>query len=425
MNARIFAVVSAFAVVSFSGCSGMPQSNLTPANGSLAPALMHKTGATESVLHSFAGSPTDGADPVSELTNVDGTFYGTTLYGGANDKGAVFTFDPSTGNETLLYSFKGGSDDGAHPHDLINVNGTLYGTTGHGGASDKGTVFKITTDGTETVLYSFAGTPDGEFPPAGLTYLNGILYGTTFKGGASDLGTVFKITTVGTETVLYNFAGGADGARPEAGLAAVGGTLYGTTQVGGGCSSVELGCGTVFRITPTGTYKQLHVFTGVPDGAIPVAGLTLGRGPGVHAGGTLYGTTSHGGHNKSCPAVGGETSCGTVFAITTSGKYNRVYDFGSYPGDGHFPYGNLIVRGNTLYGTTYNGGTGVNCGSSGCGTVFAATKAGAESVLYSFGGTPDGSYPVAGLTYLNGILYGTTRYDGANNKGTVFSISGF
>ena len=88
------------------------------------------------MLHGFAGSPTDGSESVTDLTNVGGTFYGTTLYGGASDEGAVFTIDPSTGDETMLYSFKGGSDDGAHPRDLTNVGGILYGTTGHGGASD-------------------------------------------------------------------------------------------------------------------------------------------------------------------------------------------------------------------------------------------------------------------------------------------------
>ena len=99
------------------------------------------------------------------------------------------------------------------------------------------------------------------------------------------------------------------------------------TQVGGGCSSIELGCGTVFRITPT-RYVQTtpNVFTSSPDGAISeFASLTLGRGPLGHVGGTLYGTTDRGGLNKNfCQAVGGTTSCGTVFAITTSGKYSRI-----------------------------------------------------------------------------------------------------
>jgi uncharacterized repeat protein (TIGR03803 family) len=147
----------------------------------------------------------------------------------------------------MIYRFKGGPGDGEHPSaGLINVNGTLYGTTLEGGELGCGTIFALTTSGKETRLYSFTGEPaDGARPPASLLNFNGTLYGTTALGGANDAGTVFSVTTSGTETVLYSFTGGGDGTEPYAGLTQVDGTLYGTT-VGGGAYFV----GTVFSLSP-------------------------------------------------------------------------------------------------------------------------------------------------------------------------------
>jgi len=202
------------------------------------------------VLYSFKGG--DGSSPYAGLLNVKGTLYGTTYDGGASNYGTVFSITTS-GTETVLHSFKGGSGDGESPlAGLINVKGTLYGTTFTGGVDGfDGTVFKITPSGTETLLYSFKGNTgtalDGERPQAGLINLKGTLYGTTYNGGASNYGTVFSITTSGTETVLYSFKGGSgDGESPLAGLINVKGTLYGTTLEGG----ASRGYGTVFSITP-------------------------------------------------------------------------------------------------------------------------------------------------------------------------------
>jgi len=107
-------------------------------------------------------------------------------------------------NEVVLYAFQGGSDAAEPFGGMIKVKGALYGTTisngytGSGGSSGSwlgsGTVFKITTAGAETVLYSFLGGSDGENPQAGLINVGGTLYGTTANGGASGNGTVFKIT---------------------------------------------------------------------------------------------------------------------------------------------------------------------------------------------------------------------------------------
>src|SRR5580704_238438 len=119
----------------------------------------------------------------------------------------------------VLHSF-GPLPDGAQPYaGLIDVKGTLYGTTFTGGSNGCGTgyicgtVFSITTTGVEQVLYNFTGS-SGEYPMAGLIDVNGTLYGTTFGGGMYDAGTVFTISTAGAEQALYSFTGGSDGSLP-------------------------------------------------------------------------------------------------------------------------------------------------------------------------------------------------------------------
>jgi len=118
-----------------------------------------------------------------------------------------------------------------------------------------GTVYALTTSGKENVLHSFGGgSADGAYPYAGLLNVHGTLYGTTQSGGAYDGGTVFAITSSGAETVLHNFGGSGDGTDPMAALINVDGTLYGTTRYGGIVnSSCGNGCGIVFSIATSGT----------------------------------------------------------------------------------------------------------------------------------------------------------------------------
>jgi uncharacterized repeat protein (TIGR03803 family) len=204
---------------------------------------------TETVLHRFQGG-SDGQAPAAGFTIVNGTLYGTTFFGGGfgcNGKGCgtIYKVDPS-GSTTVVYAFKGGAD-GANPDaGLLNVGGTLYGTTSDGGGKpNRGTIFNVSTSGTETVLHRFKGL-DGSDPEAGLVSVGGTLYGTTFAGGRKSLGTIFSITPAGSFTRLHSFSGTADGSNPSAALSAVTGTLYGTTKTGGNAG----GFGTIFSLKP-------------------------------------------------------------------------------------------------------------------------------------------------------------------------------
>lgn len=217
----------------------------------------------ETVLYSFcsAANCRDGASPQAGLTiDPSGNFYGTTLFGGAFQAGTVFELTAG-GTEKVLYSFCvavscANGINGSHPGTGLvrDASGNLFGTTLYGGLNDKGTVFEVTPGGVEKVLYSFcsvAACTDGEYPQAGLI-LDGLgnLYGTTKSGGDNFHGTVFKVAADGTESVLYSFcpiAGCSDGKAPRAGLLMdKSGNLFGTTSAGG----VNGKGGTVFELAP-------------------------------------------------------------------------------------------------------------------------------------------------------------------------------
>jgi uncharacterized repeat protein (TIGR03803 family) len=363
--------------------------------------------ATESVLYSFCnGECNDGANPQAGLIRIKNQLYGTTTSGGIYDDGTVFSYNLKTGAETALYSFGNGTD-GQYPiGNMINVAGTLYGTTYYGGTAGDGTVFSLNlATGVETVLYSFCSQQnctDGESPRAKLVDVNGILYGTTEAGGANGNGIVFSVDpTSGAETVLHSFGGGTDGIEPHSGLLLDAGQLYGTT-VGGGAS----GNGTVYSINPlTGAESVFYSFAGGTDGAAPQAGL-------IKIGQTLYGTTSS----------GGASNFGTVFSLgRKTGVETILHSFGLVP-DGGYPLADLINVDGTLYGTTYLDGD-----KNSHGTVFAVdSQTGAETILHNFCDTKfceDGEQPPSGVVNVKGTLYGTTIYGGVNSEGILYSIT--
>ena len=383
---------------------------------------------TEKTVYSFHGG-SDGSWPEASLIDVDGTLYGTTARGGGGycGCGTVFSIDPQTRTETIIYTFCSQQDclDGSGPvASLIEVDGTLYGATYSGGNAGCyedlgcGTVFSLNPQtGAETVLYSFCSQQncaDGAQPVGSLIDVNGILYGTTYFGGKAgcveDLGcgTAFALDPqTGVETVLHTFCSKnncADGAEPAAGFIRVKDKLYSTTEAGGTrtCRGEDAACGTVFSLDlQTGAEKVIHSFSGT-DGGGPMAGL-------LDVDGTLYGTTGG----------GGDLGAGTVFSLNlASGSENVLYSFSFR--DGAYPQSNLIDINGILYGTTTAGGGGYSNECRGCGIVFSLNPTtGAESVLYSFctkvvgPHCRDGWEPIGGVVDVKGALYGTTVHGGA------------
>ena len=200
------------------------------------------------MLHTFTGGA-DGAIPQGGLVrDSEGNLYGVTSEGGdlsACDGlgcGVVFKVDPA-GNQSVLYTFSGGSDGSTPAAGLIrDAEGNLYGTTALGGAYGSGAVFHLNPTGQETVLYSFQGAA-GSYPSGSLLLgPSGMIWGTARFGGSRGYGTLFVLGPGGNEKVLHDFINGSDGDGPQAGLLAFGGALYGTTFYGGS------GHGTVFKL---------------------------------------------------------------------------------------------------------------------------------------------------------------------------------
>jgi uncharacterized repeat protein (TIGR03803 family) len=338
----------------------------------------------------------------------------------------------------VLYDFQAG-DDGASPQGALVAGrgGVIFGATAFGGTGcfhGCGTVFELKKNGgayTESVLYRFAGGTDGEGPGSGvIADANGALYGTTEYGGdsAGD-GTVFKLTPSGTayvESVLYRFRGGKDGDGPLAGLTMDrAGNLYGATLLGGNgpacgtTASGNVGCGTLFELRRSGSSYTEHVLYRFQSGA---DGATPGSPP-IFVGRDLYGTAATGGGNPKCGGAPINAGCGTVYELSPRRRggwtLSVVYAFTGTPNDAANPFAGLVAgSGGTLYGVGQYGG------SANEGAAFAVVPAGhSESVLHSFTGGSDGSYPTPTLAESRGgTLYGTSEFGGPANAGVVFSI---
>src|SRR5579862_2351902 len=278
---------------------------------------------------------------------------------------------------------------------------------------------------TYSIVASFNGT-DGDVPATSLVQgVDGNFYGTTAMGGGSKTGNAYRVTPTGELTSIYVFCSlpyCVDGNEPQSAMVlGPDGNFYGTTSAGGANigSCFGLGCGTVFRLTPAGKLTTLYSFCPVPnclDGSVPLAALVLGGD------GNFYGTTYN----------GGEYGRGTVFKISPSGKFQRLYSFCKLANcaDGSYPVTALIQGKNgNFYGTTYDGGS-VNCsffgGTYGCGTIFEITAAGTLTSLYSFG-TNAGLLQAPVVQGSNGNLYGTSTNGGTGlcnyGCGTVFELT--
>jgi uncharacterized repeat protein (TIGR03803 family) len=366
----------------------------------------------------------------------------------------ILAFAPNVKAQTLVALhtftelFSPTNSDGATPlGGLILSGNTLYGTASGGGTGGYGTLFKINTDGTGfATLYNFSNSVNGSGPAGNLLLLDNTLYGATKGGATYNAGTLFSFNLTNGYSMVHLFQGNAsDGGYPSGSLIFSGVLLYGTTQAG------TNGVGTVFGVSTNGlTFTNLINFdlseASTPDGGLILSsnilyGTAAGGGANnygtvfaintngmgftnlhnfdhidgsypedtsslILSGNTLYGTTYYGGTNGD----------GSVFAINTDGTgFTNLYSFDYFDGDN--PASGLILSGNTLYGTTWDGGFDYG------GTVFAINTDGTGFTnLYNFTGGYDGENPVGSLVLSGNTLYGTTQY-GATGEGTVFSLT--
>jgi len=270
--------------------------------------MLTKSGGTwtQSVIHTFTGGA-DGSGPGSPVAfDKYGNLYGTTPTGGTSGMGVLYQLKPDgTGAWQLrvIHTFTGGSDGGGGSAGrlLIDGAGNIFGVCTVGGANGSGTVFEVLPNHGNwqfTTLYAFKDQPDGALPYGGLVSDRlGNLYGTTYYAGASDVGTVYKLTRGSgswTESVLYSFKGGSDGASPISTLVSdSSGNFYGTTSDGGAASC---SCGVIFKMTRAANGQWVesvaYRFPGMPSPGFAYNGMVRDTA------GNLYGATVHGGGNN-------------------------------------------------------------------------------------------------------------------------------
>jgi uncharacterized repeat protein (TIGR03803 family) len=331
---------------------------------------------------------------------------------------------------TVLHTFTG-SPDGIYPSPLIrDAEGNLYGTAQAGGGDNNnclggcGMVYKIDAAGKQTVLYDFPGGNNGGYPVAALVRdAHGNLYGTTQGLGTFNLSVVFKLTPGGQETPYVPPAGINFGSLDSPVALDSKGNLYGMVPYGGtpncGWDYHGLGCGTLFKMTPSGKFTTVHTFKGT-DGMYPESGLVR------DSKGNLYGAAMFGGI-RTCRAVGNHNNnapgCGTIFKVDVHGKYAVLHTFSGHK-DGAGPLGLIIDSEDNLYGIASNGGDHQG-NPIGYGTIFKLdTKSGAFSVLFTFTPQITRSSFFSNLLVRDskGNLYGAQKFDGAHNTGCLFRI---
>lgn len=366
---------------------------------------------TFTTLYSFPGGSM-GYGPSDIIVAPNGTIYGSAFYDSGCACNLIFSF--ADNKLTVLHRWsEPPQHNAADPQGLL-LNGSaslLFGTAAYGGPTNYncfeyagnacGSVFAydLTTDKYKT-LHNFTGTPDG-MNPAGVQVLTpNSLYGITWGGGTAGWGSFYRVSSTGEE-VLYSFKNSPDGQGPGGGLAAYNGAYYGVT-IGGGNTACPDGCGTIFKITPTGSETVLYSFTGGADGQYPYELVGDGQGH-------FYGVS------RSNSNVVED-----VFEIDASGQFSSAYN-------GYFAaYMQWVIPGpnGTLYGVASGGNP--SCQPNGCGQIFQLTPTGNGNgnikVLHQFNG-PDGAIPEVGsLVLKNGALYGSTAIGGSANQGTIFKL---
>lgn len=264
-------------------------------------------------LHSFGAIANDGVAPSALVRAADGALYGLTAGGGEHGRGTAFRIS-TLGDYAVLHSFGSAASDGAAPRDLIlGRDDNFYGVTAFGGSSGRGTLFRMTPAGAVTVLRSFGGCGGGAALPSGIAQgPDDNFYGISSEGGVGENGTVFVVTPGGIEAVLHRFAAVANGRPLPTGkpLIGPGGNLFGLTQYGGTNDVTRGGDGTLFMVTPTGTFTEVHSFSSARISSDAPSFALIQA-----VDGALYGVTQAGGANDT----------GRIFKAVIAGAGTATY----------------------------------------------------------------------------------------------------
>lgn len=393
----------------------LPHKSL-PWSGAIAGALAlcattaHAQGAVEHTLHAWSAQQGCYDCQVPPIVGRDGLLYGTTFYGGSQDRGTLYSYDPASGRFRTLVNFglstlAAGADEPsrsvkiAFPSSyLVDVpNGYFYGVTDFGPYQD-GKIFRANRRGKLQIVHAWSQRSQGATT---LMLANdGNLYGTSWGDGAHGLGTVFRLDLSGTYTVLHDFSasdGGSSLLQNDQLLQASDGALYGASL--GGANST----GSVWRITLDGKFSVIYDFgpDGSGDGANPTSRLVQGSD------GALYGTTQD----------GGPGGWGTVYRVTLDGHESVLHAFNH--ADGRIPMHGLTQDAQgVLYGTAEGGGT------NDVGVFYRITLDGDYAVLYSFGTkTSEGIFP-DGVTFgPDGNFYSFTAFGGKHDDGAFVELT--
>jgi uncharacterized repeat protein (TIGR03803 family) len=357
------------------------------------------TQGTATVLYTF--NLTTGASPLAGLTlATDGYYYGATESGGTYNLGVLFRIS-ANGAYTVLHNFSGGDGAGPIANPIQASDGNIYGTTSGNTGIYLPTVYKYTMSGTFSTICQLSDS-NGQNADGLIQGSDGNLYGVAEIGGTSDNGTIFKVSTSGVLLSDYSFPGGTLGTVPIGALIqAKDGNFYGATY-GGGFTN---GDGTIFKMTQAGTVSTLYTFKGGSDGELPLSGLMQATD------GYLYGTT----------ALGGANDVGTIFRISTRGKYQQLYSFsstiGETPGAPPLQHTSGLFYGSTEYGGTYGYGV-IYSLDMGLGPFITFVRANGKvgqkaqilgqgltgTTSVTFNGLPASSFTVVSDTYMTAVV---------------------
>lgn len=360
------------------------------------------------VLHSFAGGTTDGANPYGGAIEIDNKLYGGSKYGGTSNYGTIYEYNLLTSSYSMKVSLGGSSVYGSYMTSDFVTDGTdLYAVTNGASTStgQYGTIIKYTPATNVCVKkHAFSLFTSGGYPMGGVVLTDGVLIGNVYGGPFTPNGAIFEYN-LNTSSLSYTAFSTSSTEKPIAGIALTSsGELYGYLISGGNTLN-----GGIYVYDKTADPKTITIassFINYINGINPVGKLTRA------ANGKLYGNMSVGGANASTSGI---NTGGVLFSFDpVSEEYVVEYDFPA----GSVPNGSMVLVNNRLlYGMSEKGGDNDK------GYIFEYnTQTQVFTIIASFNGS-NGSYPKGGFIYSsNGRLYGTASQGGSQSGGTLFSL---